>query len=78
MPQWINMPNRASRHHAMRASCCSFVSVEVRMLAGTELWGGASLDAAKIGAARSKVDTRIVGVFIEGKKEVGARRGMRT
>src|ERR1041385_4691324 len=26
MPQWMNMPNLASRHHFMRASCWAFVS----------------------------------------------------
>src|SRR5438093_2448832 len=33
MPQWMNMPKRASRHHAMRASRCAAVSLWARTVA---------------------------------------------
>src|SRR5438094_545582 len=38
MPQWMNIPKRASRHQCMRASFCSLVSVG--WAGGAVVWAG--------------------------------------
>jgi len=53
-PQWMNMPNRASRHQAIRASCCCLVSAGGASAAQTAVAHSIHIAAATIAPAPSR------------------------